>query len=372
MEKLNPRKDVECGHTIGELKQSLDSLISCLSSAGLTVRVLGNRAVVTERTNVRSFSVVDGEAALQFVNQPEHADKIICFNSELFYCHTEYLVLRSQYFQALLSGGYRESTMDLISVHLPAPGNPTSILRYMYSGIAESALFETQEIFTTIQNANFLGLEELLRKAAERFAEKWNVFAQSPLFRRSVVDSRFVFSILEYGMKNNIFKGGDKLRVVVLWNEEEENCLFSESKRLLIEQKCLENASIGDLEWALDTKPQLFSSLEQSAFRVVYQRSLCDIKNTQETIRFHEDKIKNLSQCVRTLTKQLEEVRCNRCQLMLPRVAMKSRTCIVARHLGEYVVNKGWNCCGELLKRSKGCKPVSLSRHCVSFNGRSR
>lgn len=377
MEGLNSfrlRDEPPCGQLVNEMKEGLNCIISHLSSIGLTVHVLQNRAVVMERNELRTFNVVDGEAALQFVNQPEHADKIICFNSERYYCHTEYLVLRSQYFRALLNGAYRETAMDVISIHLPAPGNMEPILHFMYSGTADGALFEPSEIFNTIQNANFLGVDELLTKAAENFATRWKVLALSPLFRRSIVDSEFVASILELGSKSNVFNDGDKLRIVVLWNEEEEDhdSNFPESTRLLLEHKCLERTGIADLEWALDKKPRLFNSLQQSAFRVVYQRAIQDSARVHEKMRVHEDKIKNLSQCVRTLTRQLEEVRCNRCQLFLPRAAMKTRTCIVTRHLGEYVVNKGWSCCRQLIKRSKGCKPVSLSRHCMSFNPSSR
>lgn len=357
-----------------EMKDVLNNLISQLSAAGLTVHVLQNRAVVTERNELRAFNVFDGETALQFVNQPEHADKIISFNSERFYCHTEYLVLRSQYFRALFCGVYRESSMDFISVHLPAPGNMEPILRFMYSGIAEDALFEAHEMFSTIQNANFLGVEELLIKAAENFASRWKFYAVSPLFRRSIVDSEFLSSILELGTKNSVFSMGDMLRIVVWWNEEEESpeCNFSESIRLLMEHKCLEKSGLMDLEWALGKKPPLFCFIEQSAFRPVYQHAIQNSARALEKMRVHEDKIKSLSQCVRTLTRQLEEVRCNRCQMFLPRAAMKTRTCIVTRHQGEYVVNKGWSCCRQLIKRSKGCKPVSLSRHCMSLNARAR
>ena len=371
---LKTTEDIACGQLVNEMKEGLNSIISRLSSIGLTVHVLQNRAVVTESNELRTFNVVDGEAALQFVNQPEHADKIICFNSERFYCHTEYLLLRSQYFRALLNGVYRETTMDVIFIHLPAPGNVEPILHFMYSGIADGALLQPSEIFNTIQNANFLGVDELLAKTAESFAARWKVFALSPLFRRSIVDSEFVASILEIGTKNNVFSDGDKLRIVVLWNEEEEDLdsNLPESTRLLLEHKCFEKTRIVDLEWALDKKPRLFNSLQQSTFRVVYQRAIQDSARVHEKMRVHEDKIKNLSQCVRTLTRQLEEVRCNRCQLFLPRAAMKTRTCIVSRHLGEYVVNKGWSCCRQLIKRSKGCKPVSLSRHCMSLNPRSR
>ncbi|KAJ7379900.1 hypothetical protein OS493_012659 [Desmophyllum pertusum] len=375
MEDLKPREtSIPSDQLVREMKEMLNSLISKLSSVGLTVHVLQNRPVITERNELGTFNVVDGEAALQFVNQPEHADKIICFNSERFYCHTEYLVLRSEYFRALLCGVYRETTMDMISIHLPAPGKMEPMLHFMYSGVADGALFEAHEIFNTIQNANFLGVEELSSKAAENFATRWKVFAVSPLFRRSIVDSEFVSSILELGAKNNVFSEGDKLRIIVLWNEEEEGLerIFPESTRLLTEHKCLEKTGIADLEWALDKKPGLFNTLDQSMFRVVYQRAMQDSARAREETRVHEDKIKNLSQCVRTLTRQLEEVRCNRCQLFLPRAAMKTRTCIVTRHLGEYVVNKGWSCCRQLIKRSKGCKPVSLSRHCTSLNTMSR
>ena len=370
---LRPNEEVPGGQIVNEMKEGLNNLISKLSSIGLSVHVLQNRAVVTERNELRTFKVLDGDAALQFVNQPQHADKIICFNSERFYCHTEYLVLRSQFFRALLNGVYRETTMDVISIHLPAPGNVEPILHFLYSGIADGVLFAPSEIFNTIQNANFLGVNELLEQAAAHFATIWKVLAASPLFRRGIIDSEFVALALELGTKNNTFSDGDKLRIVVLWDEEEDlEGNFPQSTRLLTEHKCLENAKISDLEWALDKKPQLFCSFQQSAFRVVYQRAIKDSTRVHEKIRGHEDKIKALNQCVRTLTRQLEEVRCNRCRLFLPRVALKTRTCIVMRHLGEYKVNKGWSCCGQLIKRSKGCKPVSLSKHSMTLYSRSR
>lgn len=365
-------EDFYGGRVVNEMKDGLNNLILQLTSIGLSVHVLQNRAVVTERNEHRAFKVVDGEAALQFVNQPQHADKIIGFNSERFYCHTEYLVLRSQYFRALFNGVYRETSMDVISIHLPAAGNVEPILHFLYSGIADGALFEPSEIFNTIQNASFLGVDELLEQAAAHFATIWKILTVSPLFR-GIIDSKFVDLILELGTKNDSFGDGDKLRIVVLWDEEEDQeGNFPESNRLLIEHRCLEKAKISDLEWALDKKPRLFSSLEQSAFRVVYKRAIQDSARIHEKVRVHEDKIKALSQCVRTLTRQLEEVRCNRCHLFLPRAALKSRTCIVTRHFGKYKVNQGWSCCGQLIKRSRGCKPVSLSKHCVDFYSRSR
>ena len=52
----------------------------------------------------------------------------------------------------------------------------------MYSGMVDGGLLETTEIFSTIQNANFLGIDELLGKAAESFASRWKILAFSPLF----------------------------------------------------------------------------------------------------------------------------------------------------------------------------------------------
>ena len=72
----------------------------------------------------------------------------------------------------------------------------------MYSGIVDGGLLEATEIFSTIQNANFLGIDELLGKAAESFASRWKILAFSSLFRRSIVDSEFVGAILELGTKN--------------------------------------------------------------------------------------------------------------------------------------------------------------------------
>ena len=74
----------------------------------------------------------------------------------------------------------------------------------MYSGIMDGGLLETTEIFSTIQNANFLGIDELLGKAAESFASRWKILAFSPLFRRSIVNSEFVGAILQ-GHPTSVF-----------------------------------------------------------------------------------------------------------------------------------------------------------------------
>ena len=351
------------------MRDLLNDVVSRLSSVGLSVHVIRNKVLLSRPgEDGEAFAIVDGKEALKFVNQPESADKIICVGSERYYCHSEYLSLRSEYFRALLKGDFKETSMDIVKVLLPAPGNFEPILRYLYSGLADASLFSEEEIFRTIQNSNFLGIECLLSKTVEVFAQKWKVLAKSPLFKRSLVASEFVVAVLDYGSKENLFKEGDKLRIAIQWNEESgEPDNFPETKRLLLKQRCLDSAGIADLEWAIAAKDKLFASLDQADFRVVYRRASQEYKRAQEKIRASEDKVKGLLQCVQTLTTKLEEVRCSRCHVSLPRAALKSRTCVALQHPGEYVVNRGWSCCGELIKRTRGCKPVSVSRHRVCF-----
>ena len=358
---------MESDETKNAVKKQLEKLITELSSVGLSVHFLQNKAVIT-KTLKDEYKLLDGEEALKFVNQPKHADKIVCLGQEQFYCHTEYLVQRSEYFNALLSSNFQENMMDYVSIELPAPGNFEPILRFLYSGRADISLFQGEEIFRVIQNSTFLGIGELLDRAVVAFAQKWKMLARLPLFKRSVVDSKFVGSVLEYGTRNGLFNDGDRLKLVILWNEEDES-EFTESIRLIQKYKCLESASIVDLEWAFEAKQKLLSMIDPVNYRSVYRRTLRDFEQSREQNRKTEEKAKGLLNCVRILTTQLEDVRCHRCQLFMPRAALKTRTCVAMQHPGNYVVNRGWSCCGEFFKRTKGCKPVSVSRH-RTFNTR--
>ena len=349
------------------VKQQLENLINELSSVGLSVHFLQNKAVITNVLQ-DEYKLLDGEEALKFVNQPKFADKMVCINQEQFYCHTDYLVQRSDYFKALFSNNFQENKMDIVSIELPAPGKFESILRFLYSGKADISLFQGEEIFHVIQNSTFLGIGELLDRAVTAFAQKWKVLSRLPLFKRSIVDSKFVDAVLEYGARNGLFVDGQKLKFVILWNEE-DNLQFQESLRLIEKHRCLESTSIADLEWAFETKPELISLINTKNFRSVYRRTLKDFEQSREQNRKTEEKAKGLLNCVRILTTQLEEVRCHRCQLFMPRAALKSRTCVTMQHPGEYLTNRGWSCCGEFFKRTKGCKPYSLSKHRLC-NGR--
>lgn len=357
----NPLADDNVQQTI---KEQLNSIINQLKNTGLVIHVLQNKVVIAKEPEDEVFTIVDGEEALKFVNNPRYADKIICVDNQKFYCHSSYLVLRSEYFRALFQGDFKETQMDMVSIDLPTPGNFEPILQFLYTGIANEndAIFEEQEIFRAISNSDFLGIKELTTKAISVFAHKWRVLTKSTMFRRSVIDYTFLDSVLDYGTKNALFKNGEKLKLLVLWDEEGDEC-FTETNRLIVEHKCLEEATISDLEWGMKVNPELFSKIDSLVLKGVFNRALSDTQRAREENRQNEDKIRRLTQCVRVLRTQLDEVSCTRCRARLPRVALKTRTCVMMQHSGSYLVNQGWTCCGELLKKSRGCKPVSLSRH---------
>ncbi|EDO40198.1 predicted protein [Nematostella vectensis] len=349
------------------IQQQLNAIFGQLSSAGLTVQVLQNKAVITQAANSETFRIVNGNEALKFVNNSRFADKILCIGNQRFFCHSDYLALRSEYFRALFNNEFRENSMDEIAIELPAPCDFEPILRYLYTGVANEtdSIFHEKNIFPVIQNTNFLGVDDLLSKAVTVFAYRWRVLTKSPMFRRSVIDYKFLSSVLEFGARNDLFKNGDKLKIVVSWDEEDSE-EFPECRQLLREHKCLEEAAVSDIEWGIQVKPKLFTRLDSLDFRSIFNRALHDSERAQEENRRSEEKIRGLTQCIRVLTKQLEDVRCLRCFTMVPRAALKTRTCVTTQHTGSYAQNRGWSCCGELQKRSKGCKPVCLSRHRIN------
>ena len=361
---MNPSSTNLQKYCVEDTKELLDDIVSRLSAIGIAVHVIKDRVVLSEDDVGDTFAIVDGGGALKFVNEPTFADKLLCVGLERFYCHSEYVAIRSEYFRVLFRGDFQESSMDVVSVVLPAPGNFEPVLRFLYSGLADAVLLSEGEIFRTIQNSIFLGIDSLLNTTAEAFAQNWKVLAKSPQFRQSVVPFEFVLSVLEVGLKQNLFRDGETLRFVSQWNEENVDPLaFPETNRLLSAGKCFQTAGIADLEWALEVNEKLFASLGHTELRPVYRRASQDLDRANEKVRATELKIKGLMQYVKTLSNKLEEVTCNRCGEAVPRAALKSRTCVSSQHKGDYVVNRGWSCCGELMKRSRGCKPVSVSRH---------
>lgn len=348
------------------VKDQLSEIIKQLNKAGLVVHILQNKAVIAKESENEVFTVTDGEDALRYVNSPRYADKILYVDEQKFYCHSHYLILRSDYFSVLFNGEFKENLMDAVNIELPLPGNFEPILRFLYSGILNEndALFDEQNIFHVIKTSDFLGIKELFTKAVSVFAHKWRVLTKSPMFRRSIIDYNFMDSVLDYGTKNALFKDGEKLKIVVLWDEE-GNKNFTESKRLITAHKCLEEATVVDLEWGFKVNPNLFSSVDSLEFKGLVSRALNDLQRSRDDNRDCEDKCRRLSHCVKVLRSQLDEVSCNRCRTKIPRAAVKSRTCVTTQHSGTYKMNEGWSCCGELLKKSRGCKPLAISRHRV-------
>jgi len=361
LKTTNSLDDCDIDHTI---KDQLNEIISKLNKSGLVVHILQNKAVIAKESESDVFTVTDGDDALKYVNNPRYADKILCVDDQKFYCHSHYLVLRSEYCRVLFNGEFKENSMDVVNIELPLPGNFEPILRFLYAGISNEndCLFDEQNIFHVIKTSDFLGIKELYAKTVGVFAHKWRVLTKSPMFRRSIIDYNFLDSVLEYGSKNSLFKDSEKLKIVVLWDEE-GNKNFTESKRLITEHKCLEEATVVDLEWGFKVNPNLFSSIDSLDFKGVVSRTLNDLQRSRDDNRESEDKIRRLSHCVKVLRSQLDEVSCNRCRTRIPRAAIKSRTCVTTQHSGSYKVNEGWSCCGELLKRSRGCKPLAISRH---------
>ena len=348
--------------TMETLKKNFDALLSKLHSLGLSIHLLKDKSIVFPATT-KELQILDGDEALQHFNRPEYSNKVLAFGSRHFYCHSEYLRLRSEYFEALFAGNYQETSMDLISIELPSPTpNIELLLRYLYTGKANEKLFYGVEIFKTIENGNYLGVHELVSFAVEAFAVRWKSLVPSSLFRRRVVDVNFVRALLNYGSKKGIFQNGDKLKIVVNWSTKTDSDT-AEARSLILENNCLETASLSDLEWSFEANPDLLTGLEFSNFRNVCQRARRETDEVKKTSKETEEKAKGLLECVRILTKQLEEVRCTKCRMYMPRVAMKTRTCVTMAHPGEYTVHRGWSCCKQLKKKSKGCQPVEVTRH---------
>lgn len=350
---------------VDSLKRNFDAILSKLYSLGLSIHLLKDKSVVFP-TDVKELEVLNGDEAMKHFNRPEYSNKVLTFGSRHFYCHSEYLRLRSQYFDALFAGNYQESSMDLLSIELPgATANIELLLRYLYTGKASEKLFYGVEIFKTIENGNYLGVHELISLAVEAFAVRWKSLAPSTLFRRSIVDVDFVRALLNYGSKKGVFQDGDKLKVVVYWCSK-ANFDLREAQSLLLEHKCLDNASLADLEWSMETNSALLNELEFSNFRSICRRARRENEELRTLSKTSAEKARGLLECVHILTKQLEEVRCSRCRMYMPRVAMKTRTCVTAEHPGEYAIHKGWSCCRQVRKKSNGCKPVSITRHVCS------
>ena len=347
---------------VESLKKSFDAILNEIHSLGLSVHLLKDKSIVFPARTTEP-QIFDGDEALEHFNRPEFSNKVLAFGSQHFYCHSEYLRLRSDYFEALFTGNYQETCMDLISIELPASSsNIELLLRYLYTGKASEKLFYGVEIFKTIENCNYLGVHELVSLAVEAFAVRWKSLVPSSLFRRSVVDLNFVRALLNYGSKRAIFQDGDKLKIVVNWSAKTDSDV-SEARSLILESNCLDTASLTDLEWSMEANPHLLTELDFSNFRNVCRRARRENEEVKKSSKAAEEKAKGLLECVRILTKQLEEVRCTKCRMYLPRAAMKTRTCVKMDHLGEYTIHQGWSCCKQLKKKSKGCKPAGVSRH---------
>ena len=355
---------------VEHLKRSFDAILSKLYSLGLSIHLLDDKSVFIP-TNVNELQILDGDEAMKHFNLPEYSNKVLAFGSRHFYCHSEYLRLRSEYFDALFTGNFQESSMDRISIELPAAtANIELLLKYLYTGKANEKLFYGVEIFKTIQNSNYLGVRDMVSLAVEAFAVRWKSLVSSSLFRRSVIDVNFVRTLLDYGSKKGIFHDGEKLRIVVQWSAKADADLY-EAQSLLLEHNCLDTAGLVDLDWSLETNSSLLTGLEFSNFRRICQRALRESEEIKKISKATEERSKSLLECVRILTRQMEEVRCSRCRLYMPRVALKTRTCLTTEHSGEYTVHKGWSCCKQFKKKSKGCKPVSVSRHIYSSSTNS-
>ena len=358
---------VDC-ENVANLKRNFDAILSKLYALGLSIHLLKDKSVVFP-TDAKELDILDGDEAMKHFNQPEFSNKVLAFGSRHFYCHSEYLRLRSQYFEALFAGDYQESSMDLIPIELPAATtNIELLLRYLYTGKANEKLFYGVEIFNTIENSNYLGVHELISRAVEAFTVRWKSLVPSSFFRRSVVDVNFVRTLLYYGSKKGAFQDGDKLKIVVYWSSK-ANSDLREAQSLLLEHKCLENASLADLEWSMETNSALLTGLEFSNFRRICQRARRESEELRTYSKTSAEKAKGLLECVRILTQQLEEVRCSRCRMYMPRVAMKTRTCVTSEHPGQYAMHKGWSCCKQIRKKSKGCRPFGVMRHACNRSG---
>ena len=276
---------------VENLKKNLDTVLNELYSLGLSIHLLKDKSIVFPARS-EELQILDGDEALEHFNRPEFSNKVLTFGSRHFYCHSDYLRIRSEYFQALFGGHYQETSMDMISIKLPsASSNIELLLRYLYTGRANEKLFYGVEIFKTIENGNFLGVHELVSHAVEAFAVRWKSLVPSNLFRRSVVDVNFVRALLNYGSKKGIFQDGDKLKIVVNWSAKTDSDI-SEARSLILEGNCLDTASLADLEWSVEANPDLLTELEFSNFRNVCQRARRENEEVKKSSKATEEKAK--------------------------------------------------------------------------------
>lgn len=286
---------------VESLKNNFDAILSKFHSFGLSIHILKDKSILFP-ASVKELQILEGDEALQHFNRPEFSNKVLEFGSRHFYCHTDYLRLRSEYFEALFAGVYQETCMDLISIELPSPSsNIDLLLRYLYTGRANEKLFYGVEIFKTIENGNFLGVHELVYLAVEAFAVRWKSLVPSSLFKRSVVDVNFVRALLHYGSKKGIFQDGDKLKIVVNWSAKTDSDL-SEARSLIIEANCLDTASLTDLEWSIQANPDLLAELEFSKFRNVCERARRESEEVKRSSKAVEEKAKGENYSLETCT----------------------------------------------------------------------
>ena len=276
---------------VESLKKNFDVILNKLYSLGLSIHLLKDKSIVFP-TGSKEPQIFDGDEALEHFNRPDFSNKVLAFGSRHFYCHSEYLRLRSEYFEALFAGSYQESCMDLISIELPSPSsNIELLLRYLYTGKANEKLFYGVEIFKTIENGNYLGIHELVSLAVEAFAVRWKSLVPSSLFRRTVVDVNFVRALLNYGSKKGIFQDGDKLKIVVNWSAKTDADI-SEARSLILESNCLDTACLTDLEWSIEANPDLLTELKFSNFRNVIQRARRENEEMKKSSKAAEEKAK--------------------------------------------------------------------------------
>jgi hypothetical protein len=283
------------------LKKNFDSILNKLHSLGLRIHLLKDKSIVFP-ARTKEPQILDGDEALEHFNRPEFSNKVLAFGSQHFYCHSQYLRLRSDYFEALFNGNYKETCMDLISIELPSSSsNIELLLRYLYTGKANEKLFYGVEIFKTIENCNYLGVHELVSLAVEAFAVRWKSLVPSSLFRRRGVDVSFVRALLNYGSKKAIFQDGDKLKIVVNWSAKSDSDV-SEARSLILENNCLDTASLTDLEWSIEANPALLTQLEFSNFRNVCQRARRENDEVKRSSKAAEEKAKGRIEVVYTIT----------------------------------------------------------------------
>eukprot|EP00026_Physarum_polycephalum_P009652 Phypoly_transcript_09781.p1 GENE.Phypoly_transcript_09781~~Phypoly_transcript_09781.p1 ORF type:complete len:354 (+),score=34.73 Phypoly_transcript_09781:240-1301(+) len=129
----------------------------------MTAALVGDSLVTVPESAINQFEVVEGRAALSFVNNPLYSDKLITVGSRSFFCHTEYLAKRSEYFKGMFRVSMRESTQKEIKLHgLPdLEGHFEALLKYMYSGIIQDTLTHPESILVSLKSAAYLGINSL-------------------------------------------------------------------------------------------------------------------------------------------------------------------------------------------------------------------